>query len=78
MGVSVYSRDITEEKRTEENIYRYHNYLIELLKIRDSRYKILMAGTLEADDLVKPLLNKLQPNNLFKAIMISNDTHVRK
>lgn len=61
------------EKSKEEDLFRFHSRLIEVLKVRDSRYRILMAGTLEADDLVKPLIKILKLNLYTKAIMISND-----
>lgn len=61
------------EKNQQEDIFRFHHYLIEILKVRDSRYKILLAGSLEADDLVKPLLQTISFNHSSKALMISND-----
>lgn len=63
----------TREKNRYEDLYRFHSRLIEILKVRDSRYRILMAGTLEADDLVKPLISTLKLNLYTKGIMISND-----
>lgn len=65
----------SNREKTDKNIYKYHNIFIELLKVKSDNYKILMAGNLEADDLVKPLLNyvkTLQTEN-YNVLLISND-----
>jgi 5'-3' exonuclease len=63
------------EKGNNKEIYKYHNIFIELLKVRNQNYKILMAGSLEADDLVKPLINYIDnlEKNYYKILLISND-----
>jgi len=64
----------SNREKTDKEIYKYHNIFIELLKVKSENYKILMAGTLEADDLVKPLINHLSyENNYYKILLISND-----
>lgn len=65
----------SNREKTDKEIYKYHNIFIELLKVKNENYKILMAGTLEADDLVKPLINYLfnSDTNYNKALLISND-----
>ena len=63
------------EKGNNKEIYKYHNIFIELLKVRNQNYKILMAGSLEADDLVKPLINYIDTiqKSYYKILLISND-----
>lgn len=57
----------------DKELYSIHNILIEILKRRNSQYRILTAGSLEADDLVKPLLKILPLEGRTLALMISND-----
>lgn len=56
----------------DKELYAIHNLFIEILKRRSNQYRVLMAGALEADDLVKPLINIL---NLHRkeALMVTND-----
>jgi 5'-3' exonuclease len=50
----------SNREKIDKEIYKYHNIFIELLKVKNDNYRILMAGTLEADDLVKPLIKYIE------------------
>lgn len=65
----------SNREKLDKEIYKYHNIFIELLKVKNDNYKILMAGSLEADDLVKPLIDYLYVNKdtYSKTLLISND-----
>lgn len=65
----------SNREKLDKEIYKYHNIFIELLKVKNDNYKILMAGSLEADDLVKPLIDYLyfSKDTYYKTLLISND-----
>jgi 5'-3' exonuclease len=65
----------SNREKIDKEIYKYHNIFIELLKVKNDNYRILMAGTLEADDLVKPLIKYIDSieKNYYRLLLISND-----
>ncbi len=57
----------------DKDLYKYHNFFIEMLKVSSDKYKILMAGSLEADDLVKPLIETVFVDLTNQVLLVSND-----
>lgn len=57
----------------DKDLYKYHNFFIEMLKVSSDNYRILMAGSLEADDLVKPLIENLSVDLTNQVLLVSND-----
>jgi hypothetical protein len=66
-------KSIRDKQLRDKEVFRLHNIFIEILKVKSDNYNILMAGSLEADDLVKPLIQNLNISNQNTVLLLSND-----